>query len=58
MATIIHPGIVVHLPADEYEQMVIAANRRLAELNIVRIDRRPVKAGPWPNHSAQKEPQS
>jgi hypothetical protein len=51
MATLIRTDVVVHLPVAEYERMVIEANRRMAELCIVRIDRRPVTRGPW------KEPQ-
>ena len=38
------PGVTVHLPVTEYERRVIEANRRFAELGIVRMDRRPVKA--------------
>lgn len=48
MATLIRTDVTVHLPIEDYEARVIAANRRLAELNIVRVDRRPVTHGPWP----------
>jgi|GEM_PF-4546034 len=45
MATVIATDICVHQPIDAYERAVIAANRRLASLNIVRTDYRGERDG-------------
>ena len=53
MSTLLRTDVCVHLPAEDYERRVIDANRTLAEPNIVRLDRRPVRGGSWPPN--QKE---
>lgn len=45
MATVIATDICVHQPIDAYERAVIAANRRMASLNIVRTDHRGERDG-------------
>ena len=45
MATLIRSDLVVHLPIEQYEAQVIAANRRLAELGILRCDYRKAPDG-------------
>lgn len=38
MATIIAADAVVHQPITDYERQVIEANRRMAEIGVVRCD--------------------
>jgi hypothetical protein len=45
MATLLRTDITIHLPISDYEARVIAANRRLADLNIVRTDYRTAPDG-------------
>lgn len=45
MATVIATDICVHQPIEAYERAVIAANRRMASLNIVRADYRGARDG-------------
>ena len=39
MSCLIRSDIIVHLPIEDHERRVIEANRKMADLGIVRVDR-------------------